>query len=343
MDGRKTQEARERASARFKGKKPKRIFLTQEQMDAVTMALSGDGSQLITQQTWERLQPVLNMSKQTFARRATVTGFDVSIGFAWDEYELGEHSTKALVQLRCIHCPTVYVGMAKKLFARRHKVQVCPQCYVDKYLYDAEWRAQNSASQLVAQNRSETLERHRENSLAMWVGEHGKVMRDAQMRTVSDPAYQANMARIMRDKWASDPDYRDRVSGKGVYKHVGLYEGGIVYHSKLELAFLLWCADNGKHVVRCDFSVPYVDPVDGNEHDYYPDFSVDGAIVEVKGQRWIDASPTTYRAKIDALAKHCDVNGLSYRVVLDKDLKAYAKRATAYHEAQKQDSHSVQG
>jgi len=71
------------------------------------------------------------------------------------------------------------------------------------------------------------------------------------------------------------------------------------------------------------------------EHDYYPDFVVEGAIVEVKGQRWIDASPPTYQAKIEALAKYCSANGMAYRVVLDRDLKAYAKRAFVYHEAQK--------
>jgi hypothetical protein len=282
------------------------------------------------------------MNELTFARRRTASKFDVVTGFDWDEYEWGKHSTKAPVQIKCIHCSTVYVGIACKLFARRHKVQVCPGCYVDRYLYDAEWRAKNSASQLVAQNKPETLEKHRENSRALWVGEHGNVMREAQLKTVSEPAYQANMARVMRDKWASDVSYRDRVSGKGVYKHTGIYEGVTSYHSKLELAFLLWCADNGKHVIRCDFSIPYVDPVDGQKHDYYPDFVVDGAIVEVKGQRWIDVSPTTYRAKIDALAHHCNANGRSYRVVLDRDLKDYGKKATAYHEAQKQDSYSVQ-
>jgi hypothetical protein len=175
----------------------------------------------------------------------------------------------------------------------------------------------------------------------MWVGDHGNVMREAQKRVVNDPAYKANMARIMRDKWASDRNYRDRVNGKGMYKHVGLYEETISYHSKLELAFLLWCEDRGKRVMRCDFSVPYVDPVDGLQHDYYPDFIVDGVIVEVKGQRWINVSPETYRAKIEALAKHCDVKQQSYRVVLDVDLKAYAKRASTYHEAQKQDGCSI--
>lgn len=343
MDGRKTQVARERASARFKGKKPKIILLTQEQMSAVTEALRADGSQLITQRLWSQLEPVLGVNKVAYARRSTLTGFEHKIGFDWCEYEWGKHSTKAFVQVRCIHCQTVYVGLAAKLFARRHRVQACPKCYVERYLYDEEWRAKNSASQSVAQNRSETLERHRENSRAMWVGDHGKLMRDAQLKAVSDLAYRGNMARIMRDKWASDPDYRDRVSGKGTYKHVGRYEGVTVYHSKLELAFLLWCADREKHVVRCDFSVPYVDPLDGKEHDYYPDFVVDDAIVEVKGQRWIDASPPTWRAKLEALAKHCDANRQSYRVVLDADLKDYWRRATAYHEAQKQDNRPVQG
>lgn len=343
MDGRKTQAARERASVRFKGKKPNVILLMQEQMGAVTEALRADGSLLITQRLWSQLEPVLGINRMTYARRSTLSGFEPKIGFDWDEYEWGVHSTKALVQIRCIHCQAVYVGLAVKLFARRHHVQACPKCYVERYLYDEEWRAKNSASQSIAQNRPETLERHRENSRAQWVGDHGKLMREAQLKAVSKPAYRDNMARVMRDKWASDPDYRDRVSGKGVYKHVGTYDGVTVYHSKLELAFLLWCAHRGKRVVRCDFSVPYVDPVDGKEHDYYPDFVVDGAIVEVKGQRWIDASPPTWRAKLEALAKYCDANQRSYRVVLDTDLKDYSRLANAYHEAQKQGSRPVQG
>jgi hypothetical protein len=343
MDGRKTQAARERASARFKGKKPKVILLTREQMDAVSEVLMSNDSLLITQAQWERLQPVLGINKVTYVRRATLTGFDAKVGYAWKEYEPGVHSTKALVQLKCVHCGAIHVMLAVKLLARRHYVQACPKCYSERYLYDNEWRVKNSTSQIIAQNRPETLEKHRENSRAMWVGDQGIKMREAQRLTVSNPAYRDNMARIMRDKWASDPDYRDRVNGRGIYKHVGTYEGSIIYHSKLELAFLLWCADNGKHVVRCDFSVPYVDPADGKEHDYYPDFVVDGAIVEVKGQRWIDASPETWRAKLNALREHCVANGRSYRVVLDVDLRTYAKKATAYHEAQKQDSHSVQG
>lgn len=341
MDGRKTQEARERASARFKGKKPKVILLTQEQVNVVTEALRVDNSLLITQSLWERLQ--FNISKMTFARRATVTGFDAIIGYAWDEYVPGVHSTKVMVQIKCIHCEKVQVMLAQKLLARRHRVQACSKCYSDRYLYDEAWRARNVASQTVAQNRSETLERHRENTRAMWVGDHGIKMRVAQQRTVSDPTYKVNMARVMRDKWASDPNYRDKVSGKGIYKHNGVHERTTTYHSKLELAFLMWCADNGKQVTRCEFSVPYVDPVDNKEHDYYPDFVVDGTIVEVKGQRWIDASPPTYRAKIDALAKHCNANGTAYRVVLDRDVKDYWKRANAYHEAQKQEGYPVQG
>lgn len=322
---------------RSKSDKPQ-VCLTDDQMTLVTSILKDNDALIITRHLWAQLEPQLEMNELAFARRRTSSKFNVVLGFDWDEYEWGKHSTKALVQIRCIHCSTVYVGIARKLFARRHKVQVCPQCYIRFYLYDAEWRAKNSASQLIAQNKPETLEKHRKNSRALWVGEHGNVMRKAQLKTVSDPVYQTNMSRIMRNKWASDVNYRDRVSGKGKYKHIGIYEDTIVYHSKLELAFLLWCEDNEKHAVRCDISIPYVDPEDKREHDYYPDFIIDNMIVEVKGQRWIDISPMTYRAKIDALAKYCDVNGTSYRVILDKDLKAYVKRANAYHETQKQNS-----
>lgn len=344
MDGRKTQAARERASVRFKGKKPNVILLTQKQMNAITEVLRVDDSQLITQYQWSQLEPILNINMMTYARRATLTGFSPRIGFAWDEYEPNQHSTKALVQIKCIHCDDVHVMLAVKMLKRRHYVQACATCYRKHHQWDDEARAINSAAQKIAQNRPETLKKHRENSRAMWVGDQGIKMRAAQKKTVSEPHYQANMSRIMRQKWASDVDYRDRVNGKGVYKHVGVYEGQITYHSKLELAFLLWCGDNGKQIARCDFSVPYVDPIDDKEHDYYPDFIIDdNTIVEVKGQRWIDLAPETYRAKIDALSKHCDAHQQSYRVVLDKDLKAYTKQASAYHEAQKQDNRSVQG
>lgn len=343
MDLRKTKEARERASKRFKGRKPKLIPLTQEQMDSVIDIIKLNKSTIITQELWRQLQSVFGeMSAMTYARRASVSKFKIRIGFDWDEYRSDIHSSKALVQIRC-SCGINKVIIANKLMSRKHREQLCTKCYARKYIYDnPTWRANNSAKQLISQNRPETVAKHSENSRLLWVGERGDAMRAAQFRTVSKPEYKDKMAQIMRNKWASDKNYRAKVNGKGVYCHNGIYQQTISYDSKLELAFLLWCSDNEKNVVRCEFSIPYVDPEDGKEHDYYPDFIIENnSIIEVKGQRWIDASPNTYKAKIEALMNYCIDRGLSYRVVLDGDLKAYAKRATEYHETQKQKNSSV--
>lgn len=341
MEERKARSVRERD--RHEVRKPNTIVLTIEQMKIVTDVLHADGSKLITQRLWSQLEPLLNMNKLAYARRSTLSGFEFKTGFDWDEYEWGKHSAKARVQIRCIYCNMVYIALARKLFMRQHRVEACPKCYARHHLYDDGWRARNAASQSIAQNRPETIEKHRANSSALWRGSHGEIMRAAQKKAVSNPVYKANMAKVMRNKWASDPAYRDRVNGKGVFKHSGVYDGTIRYHSKLELAFLLWCVDNRKHVQRCEFSIPYIDPNDGLEHDYYPDFIVDGVIVEVKGQRWIDVSPLTYRSKIESLSRYCIMNDMAYRVVLDSDLKAYTKKAYAYHEAQKQSNATVQG
>lgn len=341
IENQKNFKTKEQQGSQPKVKKRGPKLLTQEQMNLISEALKNDNSQLITQRLWALLQPTLGISKLSYARRKTLSGFLPKIGFSWEEYDSNKHPKKSWVQIRCVHCEKIYLMLATKMLQRRHKVQVCPKCYSGHYLYDEEWRRKNSLSQIIAQNKPETIEKHRNNSRLMWTGAQGQKMREAQRRTVSDPKYRENMARVMRNKWALDAVYRDRVNGKGVYKHVGSYEGVIIYHSKLELAFLLWCEDNKKSVSRCDISIPYIDPEDDKEHDYYPDFFVDDSIVEVKGQRWIDAAPATYRAKIDALAKYCSENKKSYSVVLDCDLKAYFQRANKYHEAQKQNSNTL--
>ena len=67
---------------------------------------------------------------------------------------------------------------------------------------------------------------------------------------------------------------------KGWYK-------GIFCDSSWELAFVIYCLDNGIHVVRNNERRKYV--FDGIESVYIPDFVVDGKLVEIKGyktDRW---------------------------------------------------------
>jgi hypothetical protein len=63
---------------------------------------------------------------------------------------------------------------------------------------------------------------------------------------------------------------------KGRYK-------GIWCDSSWELAFVIYCLDNGKCIKRCKERRKYI--FEGEEKIYIPDFVVDGSIVEIKGYR----------------------------------------------------------
>lgn len=61
---------------------------------------------------------------------------------------------------------------------------------------------------------------------------------------------------------------------KGWYK-------GIYCDSSWELAYIIHCQANGKSIERCKEIRKYI--FEEKEHQYHPDFIVDGTIVEVKG------------------------------------------------------------
>ena len=72
--------------------------------------------------------------------------------------------------------------------------------------------------------------------------------------------------------------------GSGIGKS-GWFDG-IWCDSSWELAFVLWCKIHGKSVIRNSESFAY--ELNGKQRKYYPDFIVDGEIIEVKGRRVVD-------------------------------------------------------
>lgn len=72
--------------------------------------------------------------------------------------------------------------------------------------------------------------------------------------------------------------------GSGIGKS-GWYNG-IWCDSTWELAFLIWCQEQGKCIERNTERFTYV--FDGKEHKYLPDFIVDGELIEIKGRRTTD-------------------------------------------------------
>ena len=73
------------------------------------------------------------------------------------------------------------------------------------------------------------------------------------------------------------PDYH--------YKSIYIYNN-LKFDSSWELAFYIYCIDKGKNIVRetCSFTYNY----NGTDYSYFPDFRVNGALVEIKGLQFFE-------------------------------------------------------
>lgn len=69
--------------------------------------------------------------------------------------------------------------------------------------------------------------------------------------------------------------------GAGRGKH-GWYKG-LWLDSTYELAYVIYCLDHDQTVIRNKRFWYYIDPLDGKTKKYYPDFLVNGKLVEIKG------------------------------------------------------------
>ena len=125
-------------------------------------------------------------------------------------------------------------------------------------------------------------------------------------------------------------------------KYKGDYRN-IVYRSSWEYKFMQWC-DNTSSVVEWgseEIAIPYISPVDGKRHKYYPDFYVKVKnkkyMVEVKPTRQTKEPKTrkkitkryvtevvTYsvnKAKWKAAEEFCKDYGWEFMLITEKELK----------------------
>tara|TARA_B100000029_G_scaffold516642_1_gene632105 strand:+ start:3731 stop:4153 length:423 start_codon:yes stop_codon:yes gene_type:complete len=125
-------------------------------------------------------------------------------------------------------------------------------------------------------------------------------------------------------------------------KYKGDYRN-IVYRSSWEYKFMQWC-DNTSSVVEWgseEIAIPYISPVDGKRHKYYPDFYVKVGnkkyMVEVKPTRQTKEPKTqkkitkryvtevvTYsvnKAKWKAAKEFCKDYGWEFMLITEKELK----------------------
>lgn len=259
-----------------------------------------------------------SLSFKAFKRRATASGLRIPFGYSYAEYqnrpELQSPFNKNNIRIDC-PCGKVYITVLFGFHNRKHKSPVCDDCYRKIYVYDDQWKANNSKAQKIAQNRPETLAKQVESQKARY--QHPRVLEH----------YKA----IGKKLW-EDPEYRKKVVANSSISKAGNYHG-ISYQSSIELAFILWCEQNGKQVENyLGEGIPYA--WNGKEHRYYPDFLIDGNfIVEVKGRGGIyERDYDQNQAKFAALREWCRTTGFGVRVVFDTDLgKRAIKEARKLH------------
>jgi hypothetical protein len=97
---------------------------------------------------------------------------------------------------------------------------------------------------------------------------------------------------ISKTKTCSDKCFRTLLSIKtiesgcggfreGSGRSIGGYYKGIYCHSTYELIFLVYHLDIGTKIKRSKKQIPY--SYESKNHIYYPDFEIDGKLVEIKG------------------------------------------------------------
>ncbi len=146
------------------------------------------------------------------------------------------------------------------------------------------------------------------------------------------------------------------MSYKGKFKPANYkkYKGdptNIVYSSLWELKFMTWC-DKNESILEWkseEFWIPYLSPLDGKVHRYFPDFyikvktnegNIKKYVVEVKPQKQVNGPKpqkakskryitevTEYaknQAKWKAAEEYCKDRLMEFKIITEKDLFNYS-------------------
>lgn len=101
---------------------------------------------------------------------------------------------------------------------------------------------------------------------------------------------------------------------KGSGKSKNGYYNGIYCGSSYELIFLAYHLDIGSNIKSCDLKIPYM--YENKQHNYHPDFEIDGVIYEMKGY---------YTETVDIKTKAAINNGYEIKVLYFEELEPMLK------------------
>ncbi|MAH43748.1 hypothetical protein CL614_08590 [archaeon] len=304
--------------------------LTVEEVVYVKQLLEKNNVTIVTQKLMKIISKKLNINRAQLKRRATAVGYNIIIGYAWNEVD-NLTAGKAHISLFCNVCKKEYIGQLIKLRGRTYSNEpLCPKHYRDIINNSKVWREKNRQAQLIAQNRPDVLAKQRLSQKRRHadpkVKEH---YRNIGKNLWKSKEYAEKVSKGLKKKW-EDPEYADRVISNSKQQYHGEYES-LKYQSLVELAFILWQKSVNKKIERYNLKgIKW-----NNNRNYYPDFVLnDDIIVEVKGgpDGWMHQRKEEIILKQNALIEWCSKNNYSQRLVFKKDIPVnYYSKAKEIH------------
>lgn len=205
---------------------------------------------------------------------------------------------------------------------------VCPKCrktfeleVSDSQLRNGKYRKFCSRACANSRTWTDEINTKRSKSILKFVEEHGCAhLRPYKMRkckycgqdfttATNDGGYKycSNECRKrwMLENWKPTAGGYRKGSGRG---KSGWYRG-IYCDSSWELAFVVWHLDHNIQIQRN--RTPYSYIFEGETHQYYPDFIVNGELIEIKGYK-----TKQWEAKLSQLP-------INIKVLYGKDMKPY--------------------
>lgn len=118
-------------------------------------------------------------------------------------------------------------------------------------------------------------------------------MKDSKMKKKVSDSYKKTSGYTNPMK---NPDVKKRIVD--IYGKIGAVKGyyynNIHFDSSWELAYYIWLVDNKKEFIyHPSFSFTYIGD-DSQEHEYYPDFLVEGKFYEIKGTQFFNENGEPY-------------------------------------------------
>lgn len=270
------------------------------------------------------------LSRRAFVRRASASGMKFVIAFPLTRVHEKDLAGKATIVFCCRDCNSLYFENKHDLL-ERDDIEICGSCLRRKKSRSAERRLTNSRAQRIAQNRPDVKRKMSVSVRAAWARDYEARCESIRDSYLTNPAHRENISKASLRNWRDD-EYARRIERSSRSK-IGRYND-IFYQSLCELAFLLWCEENGRSVARFAGSIPY--EFEGKIRSYRPDFVVDERlIVEVKHSLQHEADLGRVKiveSKYDSLKEFCRQNNLSARLVeISKDFPLQYRRAKEVH------------